>query len=552
MFLLFCSTFAAGQNINVDSLEKVLSVAADDTNKVEILNKLSYALLYSDTAKVKKYDYQSLELSKRLNYTKGIALSYVSMGNTCFSISEYDKALKYYFLSYELALKNNYSKIILATNNGIACVYFANEEFAKAKQIYLRQLALNIKEIDEFTLFDYYNNLAVCYANLNNTDSSLYYYNQALFSARMANSTDKIILAKINMAATYKRKNELENALLLNEETLQLATEANKTYYIALINLGIGEIYDLLHDDSLALKYCKNSLAISDSMNYPNIRLSGLKILANVYLRLKNSQQVYNNLSSYISLKDSIQDDQKNKKIAELNAMYENAKKENDISKLKESLKNKKRFLVLVISLSWFLILTLTLSLLVLRLRQKNQRKEEILKQQEKLLLEKELEIKRNIEKELSTELENKVNEIKNNILSIVKLKNQRESLIEDFNKLKDFLVPEGLHIFTSISNMHKIDKLQIKISEFESSFEELNKEFFKALKERHPDLTPNEKKICAFISMKMTASEISEVTFQSENSIYVTRNRLKKKLNLVDNSLEDYLVSVLTEKTDR
>jgi hypothetical protein len=277
-------------------------------------------------------------------------------------------------------------------------------------------------------------------------------------------------------------------------------------------------------------------------MHYPEIRLSALKVLANTYLRLKSTPEVYKSLSAYISLKDSIMNDEKNKKIAELNTRFETAKKEAAIHELKENLQNKKKVLFLVISLSVFLIATLSMTLVILNLRRKNLAREKILKQQEKQILEQELEIKINIEKELQLELENKKNEIKNNLLSLLKLKNQREGLMEDFNKLKEYIKPEGMQVFTSVNSLHKIDNLQMKISEFESNFDELNKGFYDRLLTLHPDLTPNEKKLCAFIAMGMSTVEISEMTFQSENSIYVSRNRLKKKLNPVGLSLEDYL----------
>lgn len=548
--VLFVCISLVAQNNTIDSLEKLLSISEEDTNRIELLNQLSYYYLYIDTAKVKEFDRQSLELSQKLNYVKGIALAYVSMGNAFYSTTEYDKALKFYYLSLEIAKKNNFRKIILASHNGIAVVYFASDELAKAKQIYLQQLTIYSQEIDQTTLFDYYNNLAACYAGLNSLDSSLYYLEQALNLAQQTKSIEKTILARINISGTYKRKKDFEKALSFLKETLDLATNTKNLYYIAVINLRISEIYDDLKNDIIAMNYCRTSIKVSDSMNYPEVRLSGLKVLANIYLRLNNAQEVYNYMSAYISLKDSISNDQKNKYMAELNTRYETAKKESDIAKLKESLQNRKRILYLVISTSLFLILVLVLGVVILRLRQKNLVREEKLKQQEKLLLQQELELKSNVEKELNTELENKMNEIKNNLLSIIKLKNQKENLIADFRKIKEFLNAEGLQVFTSINNMHKIDNLQLKISEFESKFEEINKDFSRRLLQIHPDLTPNEKRLCAFIAMDMSTIEISELTFQSENSIYVSRNRLKKKLNTGEQTIEDYLKQITTLST--
>ena len=546
VILLFTLSLA-GQQRTIDSLEALLSQSGRDTNRIEILNQLSYYYLYSDSAKVKSFDRQSLELSKELKYDRGIALSYVSMGNTYFSLAEYDKALEYYYLGLEIARKNQFNKIILGSQNGIACIYYAEDEMEKAKQIYLQQLDAFGQVIDKSTLFDYTNNLAACYARLNSLDSALYYYDRALKLAGEIKSPEKMILANINLSKTYMRKDDPATALSILEPALTLARERDKSHYIALINLQISEIYYSLGDYQKALQYCQTSLSVSSENNYPEVRLSGLKVLADIYLQMNDPEKVFNTFSSYISLKDSISNDQKDRIIAELNTRYETAKKEDAILKLNENLQNKRKMLFLVISLSVFLVATLSMVLVILNLRRKNLAREKILKQQEKQILEQELELKINIEKELQRELENKKNEIKNNLLSLIKLKMQRESLMEDFEKIKDHLKPDGLQIFKSISMHHKIDSIQMKISEFETNFEEINKGFYEKLLSLHPDLTANEKKLCTYITMGMSAAEISELTFQSENSIYVSRNRLKKKLNPGELSLEEYLSRILS-----
>ncbi|MCD4747537.1 MAG: hypothetical protein K8R58_14675, partial [Bacteroidales bacterium] len=49
----------------------------------------------------------------------------------------------------------------------------------------------------------------------------------------------------------------------------------------------------------------------------------------------------------------------------------------------------------------------------------------------------------------------------------------------------------------------------------------------------KFPDLTANEKKLCAFLRLNMTTKDISAITHQTSNSIEVARTRLRKKLNL-------------------
>jgi DNA-binding CsgD family transcriptional regulator len=69
---------------------------------------------------------------------------------------------------------------------------------------------------------------------------------------------------------------------------------------------------------------------------------------------------------------------------------------------------------------------------------------------------------------------------------------------------------------------------------EFKQQFTELNSEFHKILTTKHPRLTINEKRLCYFMKMEMSTKEISELTKQSESSIFMARNRLRKKMGLV------------------
>ncbi|WP_264565747.1 helix-turn-helix transcriptional regulator [Flavobacterium sp. N3904] len=68
---------------------------------------------------------------------------------------------------------------------------------------------------------------------------------------------------------------------------------------------------------------------------------------------------------------------------------------------------------------------------------------------------------------------------------------------------------------------------------EFEVRFNQVYNDFYERLKDKYPDLTLNEKRICAFLRLNMTTKEICSLTRQSYNSLNVARARLRKKLNI-------------------
>jgi DNA-binding CsgD family transcriptional regulator len=68
---------------------------------------------------------------------------------------------------------------------------------------------------------------------------------------------------------------------------------------------------------------------------------------------------------------------------------------------------------------------------------------------------------------------------------------------------------------------------------EFETRFTQVHQDFYNKLEEQFPDLSPNERKLCAFLKLNMTSKDIGAITHQSLHSIEVARTRLRKKLNL-------------------
>ncbi len=81
---------------------------------------------------------------------------------------------------------------------------------------------------------------------------------------------------------------------------------------------------------------------------------------------------------------------------------------------------------------------------------------------------------------------------------------------------------------------------------EFELRFQEVHSDFYTKLNDSFPNLTNNEKKLCAFLRLNMTTKEISAITYQSITSITVARSRLRKKIGIdKDENLVSFLESL-------
>ncbi len=87
----------------------------------------------------------------------------------------------------------------------------------------------------------------------------------------------------------------------------------------------------------------------------------------------------------------------------------------------------------------------------------------------------------------------------------------------------------------TAISNEFRSTELTNKNlwKEFELHFNETYPGFYKALLEKHPDLTQNELKLCALLKLNLNTKEIATITQKNPHSIEAMRSRIRQKMHL-------------------
>ena len=79
----------------------------------------------------------------------------------------------------------------------------------------------------------------------------------------------------------------------------------------------------------------------------------------------------------------------------------------------------------------------------------------------------------------------------------------------------------------------------------FDSYFDEVHQDFIKRLKEVHPDLTPKELRLCAYLKMNLSSKEIAPLMNISVRGLEISRYRLRKKLGLDHHvNLIDFIIS--------
>jgi AraC family transcriptional regulator, chitin signaling transcriptional activator len=87
---------------------------------------------------------------------------------------------------------------------------------------------------------------------------------------------------------------------------------------------------------------------------------------------------------------------------------------------------------------------------------------------------------------------------------------------------------------------------LKIDDKTFEIQMDELHQEFFKKLKDEFPTLSTNDLRLCAYLRVGLNSKEIAEILNIQPSSSYISRSRLRKKLNLKpEEDLYDFLNNI-------
>ncbi|MDP2338469.1 MAG: triple tyrosine motif-containing protein [Bacteroidota bacterium] len=105
----------------------------------------------------------------------------------------------------------------------------------------------------------------------------------------------------------------------------------------------------------------------------------------------------------------------------------------------------------------------------------------------------------------------------------------------EELEKLKKSSSDESVKDkITSL--VHKIDKdidHKKQWEVFETAFDDVHEDFLSRLKILHPNLTPKELKLCAYLRMNISTKEIAPLMNISIRGVEICRYRVRKKLNI-------------------
>jgi ligand-binding sensor domain-containing protein/DNA-binding CsgD family transcriptional regulator len=148
----------------------------------------------------------------------------------------------------------------------------------------------------------------------------------------------------------------------------------------------------------------------------------------------------------------------------------------------------------------------------------------------------------------LQAEVDFKNSELATSAMHLVQKSELLTSLKTELNQVMKAVDNENAvtELKKVVKTLHEDDKMDKDWEHFAQHFDKVHNDFVIKLKEKHPAVTGNEIKLCAYLRMNLSTKEIAQLMNISVRGVEISRYRLRKKLELsAKANLFKYLINI-------
>ncbi len=559
---------AFSQQSKSDSLSALLNNASNK-EKMDIYSELALMQRGVSYSKLIEYSNSSYKLAVELNDHENMITQLMHMGIASVYTGNYDTALILLKEAMQIAdslgmdeqhsmLTNNIGQVYLATNKNnialgyyleaynyyqkiddkqemarllinIAAVYYSLKDYDKSLANIQKSRSLFIGVDDTVMANNLLSNIGQLHSDMQNYDSAYYYFRKGLKITVRDNNLEYQMYLYNNIGLVDMNTGKKMIALQNLKKSVDLSLQINYPYQTASSLLNIAELYLKFEDVDSAFLYVENAKIYVMMTGNDEVTSRMHQYYYEIYKATGKPQKALDNFIAYSTIEDSLQSLERLSRIDELQIQFETANKELEINRLTNEVEMEKvrRFWAILLSVALLLLVVFV----VFYFRQK--RKSLLLRNS---LIEKDAEI---LKEKLA--LQNK--DLACKALNLAQVSQMKQSLIGELKKLTQVSNADGKkQIFSIIKNIGS-DADKQAWDEFEARFEQVFSGFYNNLTEQYPDLSPSERKVCAFLKLNMSTKEIAALLHVSDRTVESTRYNIRRKINL---NTEDNLITHL------
>ncbi|WP_074408683.1 tetratricopeptide repeat protein [Aquimarina megaterium] len=478
---------------------------------------------FQESGKIFKSKNDSLSFAKSI---ENIGVSYNQMRHR-------PKAIEYFLKAIQLHEKINDPTGVGRGYYHISHILISQHKYEEALEYLKEGLSKIEKDGNKQSIASISQNIGRCYKGLKQYDKALDYLQRVLDYKKSIGLKKTIASNQYIIGNTYYEKGEYYTAMRYYEKVLSnYPTTGNNKSKLSIYN-AIANTYLKLKKTDLAKHYISKAITINKTNKDLKREKEINHILSLIAEQEGKSRQALQFYKNYERLKDSLYVLENQKRVGELQIIFETEKKERQITMKNteiELLEQKAKMdnlqqLLLIIGLGLFMII-FGLSFYVFRLK-----------------------IKRSIleKQKLNSELNYKKNELTTYALHIAKKNKVLENLRNEVNLIKHSEPQNAQYNYQKLIQTINFDLRDDENWEnFRKYFEQVHKGFYCRIKKKYSHVTTNELRFLALLKMNLSSKEIGNILNISQEGVKKARYRLRKKLNLSpDCSLQDLILNL-------
>lgn len=515
------------KNLNRDTLFILLARADNQEKKLDILLKGAQDALRTDVNAALQNSQELLLILAQVEDPKLLRNYYCGVAIVFLYCNIYDKALELFLASLKISEELQDQTYICANNNNIGGVHLMMENYDQALGYFQKVLKLSeplVEAKDSVTLHSLpilYNNIGLTLGKLGNRLEGIPYIVKAI---EMSDTSQHYLLGQYyaNIGELYYLTGDKEKAAHYWERCVRVRRQMKDEKGLAEIDCLMAGLFFRDKDYKTSKILLDRSLAVAQRVNSKQL-FQKLYALAVEYYKVENNlPAVIENMEKLYQVKNDLVNEKVLSRITSLKLEYDFDKRL--VEQNNEMQKTKMRHrLTLVIAGMLMVVLAMLYLLLRYRMREIHSQKR---------VLEKDLELRN---KEMTT-----------SAMVLMKNTDLIQEIIRRLVKLRPNLKSENDSVIKEIIRELQLLSQNDAWDEFEARFNRVHIDFYKNLKERCPDLTPTELKVCAFLRLNMSSKEISSLIGVESKSVDIMRARIRKRLNI--NNTNTNLVTFLTD----
>lgn len=483
------------------------------------------------------------EISKECMVFK--AYCYLLLGSAADEIGMQQLSLEYFFKGLRLSEKLGNHPLTGFFYNNIGVCYTHTNEYDKAEAYFAKALKITLEVgLDQHSSLNC-RNLSEVRMKVGDFDGAIDYALKAAQCLDEKKFPDEYYVVLSHLGMLYLQNKDFDKAHLWLENAyknqIKRPTRANAfdtCVRLMELNAAIGNA------DSLD-RYKKEAVKLADETGNPLLKVRLYESLAQIYNSNGETDKVYGILQKMISLKDSVYKAENLARMEQAHNIYEIEKK---TIKKESAIEKWNPVIVLVTMGSIVLVMSgMLIWIIAMRRRAEHERKE---KDDANASLAELREIRLNEEREMKERAERELGEHQRRLIAVTLEKIKTSQQIEDaLSDIRQALLKVSQR---DSETRQKLKNAILKLGslnktadweEFQHYFTLVHPEFYRRLEERHPNLTPKERKLCAIIALGLSTKDIASLTLREVRSVESSRNRLRKKLGISSKiNLEDYM----------